>query len=416
MMKLVSVTLRNFMPYKGEHSLQFPMDDDRNVLIVIGDNMRGKTSLLNSVRWALYGRAMGRHSREIPVINIVNKEAVKIDDWRVEVHLKFDANGHSYDLRRVADRKTPDRSPVTSDDFSMSVYLRKDGAPLQGDMIDIEINNIAPEAVSRFFLFDGELLQEYESLLSDDSTQGKQIKDSIEKVLGVPTLVNGRSDVRTISKKAQKQQSQDLRHIEGLEAQAERSDALIAAIDSLEKDIAELETRIESVKTERIALEDEIESAQSVLEAQAKLTAKKERKDELISESEAKESEKLNLLSLAWKDLLFVKVDVLKTQLVERQQTLLDQIKGNATLENEAHNLQTLLDKSECPTCGMELSQERRNEIAQRLVSAEERLASVAQLSASQADIAGELSRLSTFRNHGVLEQLQSITKDIAKK
>ncbi len=127
---------------------------------------------------------MGRHSREIPVINIVNKEAVKIDDWRVEVHLKFDANGHSYDLRRVADRKTPDRSPVTSDDFSMSVYLRKDGAPLQGDMIDIEINNIAPEAVSRFFLFDGELLQEYESLLSDDSTQGKQIKDSIEKVLG----------------------------------------------------------------------------------------------------------------------------------------------------------------------------------------------------------------------------------------
>ena len=98
MMKLVSVTLRNFMPYKGEHSLQFPMDDDRNVLIVIGDNMRGKTSLLNSVRWALYGRAMGRHSREIPVINIVNKEAVKIDDWRVEVHLKFDANGHSYDL------------------------------------------------------------------------------------------------------------------------------------------------------------------------------------------------------------------------------------------------------------------------------------------------------------------------------
>ena len=63
----------------------------------------------------------------------------------------------------------------------------------------------------------------------------------------------------------------------------------------------------------------------------------------------------------------------------------------------------------------MELSQERRNEIAQRLVSAEERLASVAQLSASQADIAGELSRLSTFRNHGVLEQLQSITKDIAK-
>jgi DNA sulfur modification protein DndD len=415
MMKLESVTLRNFMPYRGEHSLQFPTDDDRNVLIVFGDNMRGKTSLLNSVRWALYGQAMGRHSREIPIINIVNKEAIKIDDWRVEVHLKFNANGHSYDLRRVADRRNPDRSPISSDDFSMNVYLRKDGTPLQGDMIDIEINNIAPEAVSRFFLFDGELLQEYEALLIEDSTQGKQIKDSIEKVLGVPTLVNGRSDIRTISKKAQKQQSQDLRHIKGLEAQAERSDALISAIDSLERDISDLEKRIGDVNTERVSLEDEIEAAQSVLDAQAKLTAKKDRRDELIADSETKQGEKLDLLSVAWKDLLFVRIDTLKAQLVEKQQTLLEQIKSNTTLENETHNLQTLLDESECPTCGMELTQERRDEIAQRLVAAEERLAKVAQLSDSQADIAGELSKLAPFKNHGVLGQLQSITKDLAK-
>ena len=415
MMKLESVTLRNFMPYRGEHSLQFPMDDDRNVLIVFGDNMRGKTSLLNSVRWALYGRAMGRHSREIPIMNIVNKEAIKIDDWRVEVHLKFSANGHSYDLRRVADRRNPDRSPVSSDDFSMNVYLRKDGPPLQGDMIDIEINNIAPEAVSRFFLFDGELLQEYEALLIDDSTQGKQIKDSIEKVLGVPTLVNGRSDIRTISKKAQRQQSQDLRHIKGLEAQAERSDALIVAIDSLERDISDLEKRIDVVRTERLSLEDEIEAAQSILDAHAKLEAKKDRKDELIADSETKQAEKLALLSVAWKDLLFVRIDALKAQLVEKQQTLLEQIKSNTKLENETHNLQTLLDQSECPTCGMELSQERRNEIAQRLVTAEERLNNVAQLSDSQADISGELSKLGPFKNHGVLGQLQSITKDLGK-
>ena len=415
MMKLKNITIRNFMPYKGEHSLQFPTDNDRNILIVFGDNMRGKTSLLNSVRWALYGCATGRHSKEIPIINIVNKEAIKIDDWRVEVHLEFDANGHSYDLRRVADRKNPERSPVSSDDFSMNIYLRKDNKPLQGDMIEIEINNIAPESVSRFFLFDGELLQEYESLLIDDSTQGKQIKKSIEKVLGVPTLVNGRDDVITISKKAKKQQLLDLRHIEGLEAQAKRSESLIADIESLEKDIAKLETKTSNVKTERVALESELEAAQSALDSQAKLTAQKDRKKELTSESEEKQKEKLELLSIAWKDLLFVKVDALKTRLLEKQQDLLRQVKDHATLENEKNNLQTLLDRKECPTCGMELSKERRDEIAQRLSSAEERLANVAKLSSSQEDITSELSNFSSFKNHGVLGQLESITKDIAK-
>ena len=29
--------------------------------------------------------------------------------------------------------------------------------PVQGDLIDAKISNIAPEQVSRFFLFDGEL-------------------------------------------------------------------------------------------------------------------------------------------------------------------------------------------------------------------------------------------------------------------
>ena len=415
MMKLKSITIRNFMPFKGEHILQFPDDNDRNILIVFGDNMRGKTSLLNSVRWALYGYATGRHSKEIPVRDIVNKEAVKTDDWRVEVHLKFDANDHSYDLRRVADRRNPKRSPVSSDDFSMDVYLRKDDKPLQGDMIEIEINNIAPESVSRFFLFDGELLQEYESLLIDDSDQGKQIKESIEKVLGVPTLVKGRSDVQTISKRAQKQQSQDLRHIKGLEAQAEHSESLIADIESLDKDIAQLEDKVRDVKTERITLESELEAAQSVLDSQAKLTAQKDRKKELTSESEEKQKEKLELLSIAWKDLLFVKVDALKTRLLEKQQDLLRQVKDHATLENEKNNLQTLLDRKECPTCGMELSKERRDEIIRRLASAEENLASITELSSLQTDVASELSNFSSFKNHGVLGQLESITKDIVK-
>lgn len=47
-MKLKRLSMLNFMPYKGDAVLEFPQDESRNTLIVFGDNMRGKTSLLNA--------------------------------------------------------------------------------------------------------------------------------------------------------------------------------------------------------------------------------------------------------------------------------------------------------------------------------------------------------------------------------
>jgi len=72
-MKLHRLSVTNFMPYKGPITIDFPTDDSRNVMIVFGDNMRGKTSLLNALRWGFYGRALGRHSRPIPLQALVNR-------------------------------------------------------------------------------------------------------------------------------------------------------------------------------------------------------------------------------------------------------------------------------------------------------------------------------------------------------
>lgn len=93
-MRLHQLTASNFMPYRDTITVDFPTDDHRNVMIVLGDNMRGKTSLMNALRWGFYGQALGRHSRPIALHDVVNKDGARIDDWHVEVFLKFDANGH----------------------------------------------------------------------------------------------------------------------------------------------------------------------------------------------------------------------------------------------------------------------------------------------------------------------------------
>jgi DNA sulfur modification protein DndD len=116
-MKLHRLTVKNFMPYKGENTIDFPTDETRNVMLVFGENMRGKTSLLNALRWAFYGKAVGRHSRPIQLHEIVNKDAGAQQDWRVEAFVSFEANGQLYELRRTAELRPLVSTPTRPEDF-----------------------------------------------------------------------------------------------------------------------------------------------------------------------------------------------------------------------------------------------------------------------------------------------------------
>ena len=55
-MIFLSITLKNFMPYYGQHSIKFPHVDGKNIFIFHGENSKGKTSITHAIRWALYGK------------------------------------------------------------------------------------------------------------------------------------------------------------------------------------------------------------------------------------------------------------------------------------------------------------------------------------------------------------------------
>lgn len=412
-MKLHSLTAHNFMPYKGKIELTFPQDEQRNVMIVFGDNMRGKTSLLNAIRWAFYGEAVGRHSHPIPLQEIVNKDAALVDDWRVEVHIKFDANGHAYDLRRVAERRQMVATPSRPEDFTRSIHLTRDGSAVSGDQVEAEIGLIAPKQISRFFLFDGELLQEYETLLIEDSQQGQQIKEAIEQVLGVPALTNGRVDIQTILKQAQKRQNADLKQIAGLEKQAERQAELTGKIDAIDRDLENLNAKLKKVREERTTLDDEVEAAQSVIGAKAKLDAKLGERKTLLEDCERKEAERLDLLSGAWKDLLETQIQIRRNQLERERRELMDSIKRRSGLAQKVSDLQQLLDTRECPTCEQVLSDERRSQIGEALGKAEAELQSIDDSSAELQEISGQIDAISKIRGINARDRLRQVEKDL---
>jgi DNA sulfur modification protein DndD len=414
-MKLHGLTMLNFMPYYGEVSVAFPTDDQQNVMIVSGDNMRGKTSLLNAIRWGFYEKALGRHSRAIGLQDIVNKDAAAEGNWKVQVHLQFEANGYFYDLRRTAERLPTVALPTRPDQFSRTVFLTKDGSAVSGDQIRPEIDQIAPEQISRFFLFDGELLQEYESLLIEGSEEGRQIKDAIEDVLGVPTLTKGRAELGAILKQATKSQSQELQHIQGLEKQAAYQRDLTTRQDALERDRDNLQERLDSKRKERTQLEDDLESAAVLLAQKAKLDGLRASRTILDRTIKQREEDRRALLSGAWQDLLEAKLFVNRKLLEDRQKDLTEQVRRQAALEEKGRQLEDLLKRGLCPTCGQAVDGNHNHSFGKALGEIQAEIARSVDTSEELRETAAKLVALNRIRGTRARERLHEIDRDLTR-
>jgi len=123
-------------------------------------------------------------------------------------------------------------------DYRAEVLLKRGRDVLSQQDRERVLAQIFPWEISRFFLFDGELLQEYEELIINDSETGPQISNAIERILGVPLLKAGRRHLRGLAEEAEHQVAAEAsRHAET----AGMGNALAQAITIREGQRSELE-------------------------------------------------------------------------------------------------------------------------------------------------------------------------------
>lgn len=412
-MKLISLTAKNFMPYKGDHKLTFPTDAQRNVMLVFGDNMRGKTSFLNAIRWCFFAKALGRHLKEIDRINIVNIDAAKENDWNVSVSVVFENDGHEYDLRRTMHLKEMVYKPKSNSDFQIEVGLRKNGSVLRADQIEHEINQIMPEDIARFFLFDGELLQEYEMLLDDKDQQGQLIKDAIEKVLGVPALLNARNEIDVLLREARKKQTRDSVQIDSVKRYSEQLQKLEADFDSLDTDLKNSQTQLETAQSQIELLEVELLQSQSILVGKERLDSRRAELKRCEARIEELREKKLAALKEAWKDLLQPMLkDKIETLDQKRSAFTKDQ-KERFLVENRIENLTKILKFSVCPTCEQSLEEAKRDAIGAELGRLEVEVAQFRSDVDLFGTISGEILKLNSVKPSGAMITIPQIDREL---
>jgi len=359
------------MPFKGKTNINFPEgNSNRNVLVIFGDNMTGKTSIMNAIRWCFYGRALNRNMKSYPLASIVNKSAAADDEWIVEVAIRFSTENGKYEIVRKAKKNNKAPVPRSDLDFNLSLLMKKDGEAIPGGEIEATLNRIIPEVTSRFFLFDGELLQEYENLLIEGDERGEAIKDAIERVLGVPAITNGRDELQTILARANRAFRKENEQDERIKKQEKRMTFLEESISTAKNDVAEFDLIINQCKAEISEISTELDNIESLYQRKAELDAARASLKSIEDSIEELLVQRLTLRRDLWRDLLQPVVE-------KKLGYLRGEYESNSQLKNEMYKFKVVLNQRKeilanetCPTCSQKISSSLRDEIKKQVDNA----------------------------------------------
>ena len=253
-MRLQRLRYENFGPFKGDQAIDFGQSD--GVVVIYGDNNFGKTTLLNSVRWLFTGRFLERTGKTRDSGDLVNTEALNESGGSASASVSADVHwrGETYSIRRTVSLDGGS-APVTS------LHVIRESNVLAPEEAQMVLQQMIPEEIQQFFLFDAEALNRYEDLLHDPSA-GDELKKAIERILGVPVLRNAVRDLGTLIERHTKV----IAKLDTKDAQAK------AAAHSL----AQLNELIDGLDSDRIEIADrllEAESKRGEVEARLEETA-----------------------------------------------------------------------------------------------------------------------------------------------
>jgi DNA sulfur modification protein DndD len=351
-----SIRLKNFGIFYGQQALEL----EPGLYIVHGVNGRGKTTLLNAVKWALYGQVRDRPGRRLGPSDLINRVAHREGERGFSVELTLDEGDTRYFIRRTQ---------AVAEGVESDLYMERNGQTLsRGDAL-AQIQALLSEEVSRFFLFDGEQLQQYEKLLFSADAEADLVKQSIEDILGLPVLANAIADLEWVTDDLGRRQSALAR----ADAKAERiglqAQQLEADIDSKQQDLDALRVDEEGFIATKEEKDAFLKGYENSLEALKEIESLESEIGQLEHQAAEMKGLRADALSLVWRDVLARAVAPRRAELEhtvrEAQTVAVDQ----GVLRDQASRLDHSISSGECDLCHQHLDEDVIDRLRSELAS-----------------------------------------------
>ncbi|SJN58067.1 chromosome segregation protein [Vibrio ruber DSM 16370] len=246
------VKLNNFGIYQGEHTIDLNSSDASKPIILFGGlNGGGKTTFLDSMQLALYGKHAKCSNRgRLPYSDYLKRSINRFSGEKsASVSLTFRHSQGTKDNQYQVVRSWTDNGNAEISD-TVQVFINGEQDRLLTDNWNDFVSEFIPQNMSELFFFDGEKIED----LADESRSAQLIKTGIEALLGLELLSQLSKDLNS-----QRQRRQE----KNLDKKAsERVQELLDRKQSLENNLQELEQEIKATIARRETLEEELKSAE----------------------------------------------------------------------------------------------------------------------------------------------------------
>ena len=418
-MKLIRLDLTNFGPYRDRQSINLEVSHEAPVVLIHGENMRGKTTILRAIRWALYGTVRGHDGVPIPDSDFANYEVRDLGgEFEFGVKLVYEDRGSINELTRMcaAEARTDLLEPTVRV-MRMTTTLK----PLHGNPVP---ERDIPEVVARtlhadiadFFLFDGEMLARFEESLRSDSTRAQVVKRSIERVLGLPALQLLHRDASALlhdadtvlRKAASRQREANKFESQYLEKEAE--------LKRLEDDASTLSQHRSEVALEVKTLGDELAKVDSVKEMYYRRAKLEDEIDEARSDVSDLEIDLQGRISACWWIPMAGAIERRVSEVDEHLTRAIEDGRLRANLDAELRQIQRRPSVDVCPTCQQPLASHVVEEINRRESELLAELDALPKESAALGDLHAERKYLDRFATaSGASDRVQELIGDMTR-
>jgi len=227
-----SISLFNVGVFRGKHTIDLaPMAPGSPPIVLIGgQNGRGKTTLLDSIHFGLYGRAARLAKRgdltwDEYLIGLIHRHAPSSDGAAITLVMRYNAEGEEHKIKvlrdwkalggRVKDTLTVWRNDVIS-------------ADLAEDWVEF-VENIIPSRIAHLFLFDGEQI----SALADPEQSREILRTGVHSLLGADLVDRLDKDLLALGRryKMQAAPTEEVEAVQKLESDLVLTHQKIAGIE-----------------------------------------------------------------------------------------------------------------------------------------------------------------------------------------
>lgn len=197
-MLLKSLKLSNFRQFRNEE-INFSVDKERNVTIIIGENGTGKTTFAQAFFWCLYGET---DFKDKSMLNkIVAADMTPNNDAIVKVSLSLIHAEVEYQIVREQIYKKDYSNNVRALNSTLSIQYKWNGQqeylkPLENEP---RIRSILPKELSKYFFFDGERIEKMSKEIQS-GRKSSDFADAVRGLLGLDAFIAAKDHLKPTSK------------------------------------------------------------------------------------------------------------------------------------------------------------------------------------------------------------------------